>query len=94
MPGLAFIVLLNTFLLYNSAYKLILNIFTFPKKYIKLNTLNAVKSEMKLIYELGNIQVCLSLNSIDTNNNSCNRVMIGYDLAFDLPRKWRKIFFS
>lgn len=48
LPGLAFIVLLNTFLPYNSAYKLILNIFTL--KYIKLNTLNAVKSEIKLIY--------------------------------------------
>ena len=31
LQGLAFIVLLNTFLPYNSAYKLILNIFTFPK---------------------------------------------------------------
>ena len=31
LSGLAFIALLNTFLPYNSAYKLILNIFTFPK---------------------------------------------------------------
>ena len=50
LSGLAFIALLNTFLPYNSAYKLILNIFTFPKKYIKLNTLNSVKSEIKLIH--------------------------------------------